>query len=158
MWCDVITESHPITESSDAIWLKDPKAEIFDTLANDTDIIASRASFPFELGRKGGKPGKWGATCCMGFVLFKATLPAQRFVMLANHLLRSAKEKVKDDQTWINFALSELEVEWPELEKGEKLKEHGTEVNTTTGQVPVLGLKVCTRDIYVCFVILYLSS
>ena len=51
----------------DAVWIQDPNTAIFAKLPNNTDIIAQRASFPFDLGRDfGNTPGKWGATICMG--------------------------------------------------------------------------------------------
>ena len=126
---------------------------IFDTLPSTTDIIASRAGFPYELGRKGGVAGKWGATCCMGFVLFKATLRTQRFVTLANAILQDEK----DDQRWINFALSTMHIKWPEVEKGGKLLDHGMGVPTSIGRVPALRLEVCTCvTLVVIFVIFVL--
>ena len=44
----------------DAMWMKDPFKEIFDKLPNSVDIIAQRASFPWELGSRSKLPGKWG--------------------------------------------------------------------------------------------------
>ena len=44
----------------DAVWLKDPFRETFPKLPANTDIIAQRASFPWELGSRAKTPGKWG--------------------------------------------------------------------------------------------------
>ena len=45
-----------------------------------------------------------------------------------------------------SYALDRLGVEWPEVRRGEKLSDTGTNAPTTIGRVPQLGLNVAMLD------------
>ena len=54
-----------ILTDSDALWLKDPELDFEMPEVRDSSIVSSRGSFPSNLGEI------WGATLCMGFILFR---------------------------------------------------------------------------------------
>ena len=62
----LVADGHDVIMSdSDALWLGDPIE--FIRLSSSSSVIASRGSFPRELGIE------WGTTLCMGFIMFRAT-------------------------------------------------------------------------------------
>lgn len=97
-----------IMSDADALWLGDPAEELFGrgnlsftsvgrsdgaSGIRDSDIVASRGSFPFGLGRK------WGSTVCMGFILFRAKNAAKmrRFLNVMKGLvLETGDDQVSD--------------------------------------------------------------
>jgi len=116
-------------------------------------VVGSRRRCPYErLGRYlGPRPrihgaphnaGKWGATVCMGFTLFRATAATREFVSRANRLFPDER----DDQRWVNFALSRVGIQWPEVAQGKRMVEFGPKVSTTIGRVDSIGLDVALLD------------
>lgn len=94
-----------IISDADALWLGDPVPELFSDAYGkplvsasgagrieilQSDVVASRGSFPFTLGKK------WGSTMCMGFILFRDKNAAAMKEFL--HLLESIVLVTRDDQ------------------------------------------------------------
>ena len=98
---------------ADALWLGDPTQELFASHQRvvsggdggnggdggggiwQSDVVASRGTFPFDLGRK------WGSTMCMGFILFRA-----KNVVLMKTFLDKMEDmvlKTEDDQVMLNI-------------------------------------------------------
>lgn len=72
-----------IMSDSDALWLKDPIEDMKLHGIDQSDLITQRGSFPVELGKR------WGATMCMGFVVFKSgTQEMTKFVKMLGKLVR----------------------------------------------------------------------
>lgn len=89
---------------ADALWLSDPMEDFSSPRAVDSSIVASRGNYPQNLGQQ------WGATLCMGFVLFraKANRGMEYFVLIMKQLA----EEYGDDQKAVNIAVSQLGIQW----------------------------------------------
>ncbi|CAM9926050.1 unnamed protein product, partial [Scytosiphon promiscuus] len=93
-----------IMSDADALWVNDPTPELSWLDIRDSDVVASRGTFPRLLGEE------WGSTICMGFVLFRA-----RNVVGMAAFLSAMEELVKktgDDQVSINTAAANLGITW----------------------------------------------
>lgn len=88
-----------LLSDSDAVWLSDPMAD-FNSPGN---IVASRGSFPEELGES------WGATMCMGFVLFRSAGPG---MATYQKVMERIVAETSDDQIALNVAAKELGIVW----------------------------------------------
>lgn len=93
-----------IMSDSDAVWLGDPARDLFGGTPSllpgeggdrgdrihDSDVVASRGSYPRDIGKA------WGSTICMGFILLrtKNTLAMKKFLDVMEDLVL----KTKDDQ------------------------------------------------------------
>ena len=89
---------------ADALWLRDPLEYFSLPGVIDSNIVASRGSFPHI------EEQHWGATMCMGFILFRAR---GKYVMKT--LLTAMEEHVailNDDQKSINYAALDLGIVW----------------------------------------------
>ena len=120
-----------ILSDTDAIWLKDPLAQLLKPEYGD--VIASRANFPYN--------SPWGATLCMGFIIFRATPQVVRLTQLA---LEETKLTL-DDQIGFNnvlFRLSFDDTSGKKLAFGRKLNPSGTSAARATFYVDDLPLKV----------------
>eukprot|EP00903_Cladosiphon_okamuranus_P010993 g10382.t1 len=108
-----------IMSDADALWLGDPVQDLFggatspsllngggdrDHRIRESDVVASRGTYPFHLGEA------WGSTICMGFILFRAdnTLAMKAFFDVMEDLVL----ETQDDQVSINQAAQELGIEW----------------------------------------------
>ena len=91
-----------ILSDSDALWLKDPTLDFDLPEVRGSSIVASRGSFPGELG------GQWGSTLCMGFIFFRAGPGVNTVLVDMERLVM----KLGDDQKAINYALDGLGIEW----------------------------------------------
>ena len=91
-----------ILSDSDALWVKDPMQDFDLPEVRDSNIVASRGSFPPELGHV------WGSTACMGFILFRPSVGMNTILVKMEKLVL----KLGDDQKAINTALKELGVDW----------------------------------------------
>ncbi|CAN0172622.1 unnamed protein product [Scytosiphon promiscuus] len=70
----------------------------------DSDVVASRGSFPKFLGEE------WGSTICMGFVLFRARNVAEMATFLIT--MEELVEEKEDDQISVNRAAADLGITW----------------------------------------------
>ncbi|CAM9225444.1 unnamed protein product [Ectocarpus sp. 8 AP-2014] len=80
-----------IMSDADALWLADPMNDFSLPGVIDSSIVASRGKKPKEVGKV------WGATMCMGFILFRATANRTamgKFVTVMNALVF----ELEDDQ------------------------------------------------------------
>ncbi|CAN0305813.1 unnamed protein product [Ascophyllum nodosum] len=102
MLCLVEAGYNVILSDSDALWLKDPMQDFDLPEVRDCNIVASRGSFPSNLGRV------WGSTACMGFILFRPSAGMNVILVKMKQLVL----KLGDDQRAINTALKELGVDW----------------------------------------------
>ncbi|CAM9369289.1 unnamed protein product [Hapterophycus canaliculatus] len=97
-----------IMSDADALWLNDPARELFYGKAwggvGDSDVVASRGAFPFELGEA------WGTTMCMGFILFRAKNAAEMAAFL--RVVEDLVLKTEDDQVSLNQAAAQLGIVW----------------------------------------------
>lgn len=91
-----------VLTDSDALWLKDPQLDFELPEVRDSSIVASRGSFPNDLGTM------WGATLCMGFILFRAGAGTERILAVMERLVH----EVGDDQKAVNYAVKDLGIEW----------------------------------------------
>lgn len=92
-----------LMSDADALWLADPKPYFDLAGAMNSSIVASRGSFPTRLGRR------WGATMCMGFILFRSTgQNMRRFIAVLSKFVL----ETKDDQISVNSAAEDLGIVW----------------------------------------------
>ncbi|CAM9426367.1 unnamed protein product [Ectocarpus sp. 12 AP-2014] len=94
-----------IMSDADALWLADPMKHFSLPGVIDSSIVASRGSYPRELG------DVWGATMCMGFILFRATArrsAMMKFVTAMDALML----EMKDDQMAVNIAARDFGIVW----------------------------------------------
>ena len=87
---------------TDAIVLRNPQP-LFD-MYPQFDIVASRGSLPFGLGR-----GAWGFTVCMGVVLVRSSAATES---LWNAMHSSRFQTTTDDQKRINYGLRKTKIVW----------------------------------------------
>lgn len=64
--CLVDGGNNVLLSDSDALWLGNPVDYMEGEEFENSDVLAQRAIFPFNLGRE------WGSTICMGFAMFRA--------------------------------------------------------------------------------------
>ena len=101
--CLVMEGYDVIMSDADALWLRDPM-EYFDLPSvRSSSIVASRGSLPFSLSKK------WGATLCLGFILFRASGPIMDEIQRSMQHLVST---IADDQITANRAVSQAGVTW----------------------------------------------
>lgn len=94
-----------IMSDADALWLRDPMEYFSLPGVKSSSVVSSRGIMPFALGRR------WGATMCLGFILFRSTGGGM------NRLLESIENLIRkdgDDQVAVNFALFQFGVYWDE--------------------------------------------
>ena len=93
-----------IMSDADALWLRDPTDYFSLPGVIESNIVASRGSFPRI------KDKRWGATMCMGFILFRsqARYPMSKFLTL----MEERNDISGDDQKSINYAALELGIVW----------------------------------------------
>lgn len=101
--CLVVEGYDVIMSDADALWLRDPM-EYFDLPSvRSSSMVASRGSLPFSLSNR------WGATLCLGFILFRAAGPImdkiQRYIQ---HFV----SRIADDQIAVNKAVGRVGVTW----------------------------------------------
>lgn len=108
-----------IMSDADALWLGDPAQELFGGASpllpggradgggdgdgrdrdrdriRDSDVVASRAAFPYDLGQA------WGSTICMGFILLRAKNTAAMNTFL--DVMESLVLETEDDQVEKSF-------------------------------------------------------
>lgn len=78
-----------IVSDADALWLADPMKDFSLPGVIDSSIVASRGKFPSEVGLV------WGATMCMGFILFRTTASRaamREFVAVMNALVLEKRD------------------------------------------------------------------
>lgn len=86
-----------ILTDADAIWQRDPRPDI--AALKPANVYAQRGMFPlFEF-------TKWGATLCMGFAVFDASLPGTPLFL---HAVHAAVSKTGDDQIAANEVLDRV--------------------------------------------------
>lgn len=100
----LVTEGNSVIMSdSDALWLRDPMEYIDLPAVSGSSVFASRGRFPHSFG------AEWGATICMGFIMFRAT-------GVGMNTFQGAMERIVlatgDDQVSVNRAASELGISW----------------------------------------------
>ncbi|CBJ32319.1 Acetyltransferase (isoleucine patch superfamily protein) [Ectocarpus siliculosus] len=96
-----------IMSDADALWLADPMKDFSLPGVVGSSIVASRGSVPTDVGHV------WGATICMGFILFRTTasrVAMREFVTVMNALVLEEK----DDQIAVNIAARDLGIVWNE--------------------------------------------
>ena len=89
---------------ADALWLQDPMNYFTLPGVVDSNIVASRGSFPVHLGHE------WGSTICMGFILFRASSndTMRTFLdVMYNHTVSTM-----NDQVSINTVAHDLGIAW----------------------------------------------
>ncbi|CAM9107488.1 unnamed protein product, partial [Ectocarpus sp. 13 AM-2016] len=92
-----------LMSDADAVWLHDPMDDFDSDDYRDSSIVASRGAMPVPLFRT------WGATICMGFVLFRAGSNA---IFKFMEVVGEFTEELENDQQAVNLALQELDVVW----------------------------------------------
>ena len=102
LFCLVEAGYSVMLSDSDALWLKDPMQDFDLPQVRDSNIVATRGSFPADLG------DVWGSTVCMGFILLRPSVGMNTILVKMKQLV----SKFQDDQRSINVALKELGVEW----------------------------------------------
>ncbi|CAB1118974.1 unnamed protein product [Ectocarpus sp. CCAP 1310/34] len=102
--CLVEAGQDVIMSDADALWLDDPFKDFNLPRVIDSSVVASRGKFPKPLGLE------WGATMCMGFVLFRAT--GRRVVGEFLEVMDALVHKNKDDQISVNLAAENLGIVW----------------------------------------------
>lgn len=86
-----------ILTDADAIWQRDPRPDL--AALKPTNVLAQRGKYPlFEF-------NKWGATLCMGFAVFNASLPGTALFLRA---VQAAVAKSGDDQMAANEVLDHV--------------------------------------------------
>lgn len=93
-----------IMSDADALWLADPMQDFTAPHAVNSSIVASRGSFPHNLGER------WGSTMCMGFILFRTTANEAMGEFLVE--MKQLAIKHGDDQVAVNNAASQLGIKW----------------------------------------------
>lgn len=91
-----------IVSDSDALWMHNPMKDFNLPDVRQSSIVASRGSFPFELGKQ------WGTTLSMGFAFFRSSASMLVYVRLVQRLVLDTG----DDQKALNNAASELGIVW----------------------------------------------
>ncbi|CAM9763628.1 unnamed protein product [Scytosiphon promiscuus] len=103
----MLSASDAFGQSGDGAWRQEQSAGGSNWLdIRDSDVVASRGSYPRILGKE------WGATMCMGFVLFRAGNVASMATFLS--FMEDLVMKTGDDQVSVNTAASKLGVVWDE--------------------------------------------
>ncbi|CAM9181303.1 unnamed protein product [Ectocarpus sp. 4 AP-2014] len=92
-----------LMSDADAVWLHDPMDDFDSDEYRDSSIVASRGAMPVPLFRT------WGATICMGFVLFRA---GNNAIYKFMEVVREFTEELENDQQAVNLALHKLDVVW----------------------------------------------
>lgn len=103
--CLVMGGYDVIMSDADALWLGDPMEYFSLPSVRSSGVAASRGRMPLNLS------SRWGATVCLGFILFRATGPGM------DMLQRSMEEfvlRIGDDQIATNKAFDQLGVVWDE--------------------------------------------
>lgn len=77
---------------ADALWVGDPMKDFSLPGVNDSNIVASRGAFPTDVRQE------WGATICMGFVLFRATANRAAMRDFVTVMKAGLVVNLKDDQ------------------------------------------------------------
>ncbi|CAM9494707.1 unnamed protein product, partial [Pylaiella littoralis] len=111
-----------IMSDADALWLGDPIRELYGSFKapppllsdggggggrggiHDSDVVASRGSYPKQLG------DEWGSTICMGFILLRGGNVAAMKEFLDT--MESFVLTIEDDQISINQAAHDLGIVW----------------------------------------------
>ena len=100
------------TFDADAVPVGNPQT-LFDRYPN-SDVVASRGKYPFEVGSKWGGP-----TLCMGVALFRASNRTEALWEMTSRVRRNSL----DDQSKVNYGLLHCGVEWAEQEVGGATRE-----------------------------------
>ena len=101
--CLVVAGYDVIMSDADALWLSDPMEYMALPPHRNSSVVASRGNYPHNLEKS------WGATICMGFVLFRATGPAMHIFL---DKMKRLVLKTGDDQISANRAALELGISW----------------------------------------------
>lgn len=94
-----------IMSDADALWLRDPMEYLGLPGVRSSSVVASRGNLPFNLS------DRWGATMCLGFILFRATGPGMDKLQKA---MQAFVLNLGDDQIAANQAVARLGVIWDE--------------------------------------------
>lgn len=93
--CLVEARHNVLMSDGDALWLKDPIEDMKIHGMDQSDLATQRGSFPVGLGKR------WGATMCMGFVVFRSgTEGAVQFVSMFERLVRENGDDQVTNPRW----------------------------------------------------------
>ncbi|CAM9585429.1 unnamed protein product [Laminaria digitata] len=103
--CLVMAGNDVIMSDADALWLRDPMEYFSLPEVRNSSVVASRGNLPFNISNR------WGATMCLGFVLFRATGHGMDVLQKSMEKLVS---RLGDDQIVANKVVDKLGVVWDE--------------------------------------------
>ena len=101
--CLVTAGYDVIMSDADALWLSDPMDYMNLPAHRNSSVVASRGNFPHGLEKM------WGATICMGFILFRAT---GRAMDEFQDTMERIALQTGDDQISVNQAAHQLGITW----------------------------------------------
>ena len=102
----LVTEGYDVIMSdADALWLRDPMDYFNLPEVRNSSVVASRGNHPRSISNR------WGASMCLGFILFRATGPG---MVTLQKYIETLVLQITDDQIATNKAVNRFGITWDE--------------------------------------------